>query len=118
MEILGCMFPPTRVLTVLCCPALFMGGNLLKSWSSGEELEAEQLIESDLSMSEIRNKIDSFNKGAKIDLAYRLAISTTNRQNSNDMTSSKLDTVITRNIKLIRLYEQAKEDRGYTKVKG
>ena len=94
-----------------------MEGNLLKSWSSGEELEAGKLVESDLSMSEIRNKIDSLNKGAKIDLAYRLAIHTTNRQNSNDMSSSKLDTVITRTVKLIRLYERAKENR-YTEVEG
>jgi hypothetical protein len=95
-----------------------MEDNLLKSWSPGQELDAEKLIESDLPMSEIRNKIDSLNKGAKIDLAYRLAISTTNRQNSNDMSSSKLDTVITRTVKLIRLYERAKENRGYTQVEG
>lgn len=91
---------------------------MLKSWSSGEELDAEKLVESELSMSEIRNKVDSLNKGAKIDLAYRLAIHTTNRQNTNDMSSAKLDTVITRTVKLIRLYERAKEDRGYTKVNG
>ena len=112
------MSPPTRVLRVLCRSKLFMGGNLLKSWSSGEELDAEKLVESELSMSEIRNKVDSLNKGAKIDLAYRLAIHTTNRQNTNDMSSAKLDTVITRTVKLIRLYERAKEDRGYTKVNG
>lgn len=95
-----------------------MGENLLKSWSEGEELNAEKLIESDVSIKEIRNKVESLNKGAKIDLAYRLTIYTTNRQNSNDIRGSKLDTVITRSIKLIRLYEGLKEERGYTGVKG
>ena len=95
-----------------------MGGNLLKSWSSGQELDVEKLVESELSMDEIRHKIDGLNKGAKIDLAYRIALHSINKQPSNGNSSSKLNTVITRNIKLIRLYEQAKEDRGYTKVKG
>jgi hypothetical protein len=95
-----------------------MGNNLLKSWGSGSEIDAEKLIESDLSMKQIRNKIDNLNKGAKIDLAYRIAIQTTNKKPTDESSSSKLDTVITRTIKLIRLYEKAKEDRGYTQVQG
>ena len=95
-----------------------MGNNLLKSWGSGSQIDAEKLVESDLSMKEVRNKVENLNKGAKIDLAYRLAISTINRQNSNGMSSSKLDTIITRTVKLIRLYERAKENRGYTEVEG
>lgn len=95
-----------------------MEGNILRSWSSGSDLDAEELIESDLSLDEIRNKIDGVDKGTKIDLAYRLALHTTNRRPSNDGSSSKLDTVITRTVKLIRLYEQEKQDRGYTKAEG
>ena len=91
---------------------------MLRSWSSGSDLDAEELIKSDLSIAEIRSKIDSVDKGTKIDLAYRLALYTTNRDASNDNQSSKLDTIITRTVKLIRLYEQQKQDRGYTKVKG
>ena len=95
-----------------------MGNNLLKSWGSGSQIDAEKLVESDLSMKEVRNKVENLNKGAKIDLAYRIALQTTNRQSTDESSNSKLDTIITRTVKLIRLYERAKQDRGYTKVEG
>jgi len=94
------------------------GNNILQDWQEDKGLEPEKLVESDLKLSKIRNKISHRSRGEKIDLAYRLAAYTSNREPSNLDSSEKLNTIITRQVKLIRLYEQAKQDRGYTEVEG
>ena len=94
-----------------------MEGNLLDNWKTSDNLDAEKLVNSDLDLGQIRRKIESKTKREKIDLAYRLATSTINTQTGKINSSSKLNTIITRLVKLIRLYERAKQKRGYTEVK-
>lgn len=109
------MSPPTRVLRVLCRSNLLMEGNLLKSWSSGEELEAEKLIKSDLSLDEIRRKIENKSRREKINVAYRLGLYSANIQPKNSSQDTKIDTVITR---LVKLNRTVKSLRNYTEVEG
>mgnify|MGYP006914305183 FL=1 len=93
-----------------------MTGNILDDWAEKErEIEASELVESDLSLSKIRHKVESKNRRAKISIAYRLAAYSAAKEPDNQNTDSQLDTVITRLVKLNRL---VKKQRNYTEVKG
>jgi hypothetical protein len=91
-----------------------MGGNLLKTWSSGE-LDAEKLIKSDLSLDEIRRKVESRSRREKINVAYRLGLYSANIEPKNSSQDTKLDTVITR---LVKLNRTVKNLRNYTEMEG
>jgi hypothetical protein len=91
-----------------------MGGNLLEDWS-GEQLEASTLIKSDLSLDEIRRKVESKNRREKINVAYRLGLYSANIEPKNSSQDTKLDTVITR---LVKLNRTVKSLRDYTEVEG
>lgn len=106
----------TRALRVLCRPVTIMAGNILDEWAEQEtEIEASEIVESDLSLSKIRHKVESKSRRAKISIAYRLAAYSAAKEPDNQNTDSQLDTVITRLVKLNRL---VKKQRNYTEVKG
>ena len=110
------MSPLTGVLRVNRISSSYMAGNILDDWAEQEtEIEASEIVESDLSLSQIRHKVESKNRRAKISIAYRLAAYSAAKEPDNQNTDSQLDTVITRLVKLNRL---VKKQRNYTEVQG
>ena len=91
-----------------------MAGNILNDWAEKDmEVEASEIIESDLSLSKVRQKVEGKNRRAKISIAYRLAAYSAAKEPENQNTDTQLDTVITRLVKLNRL---VKKQRRYKEV--